>query len=569
MLIVLFSFAYIFAVSLCTGFLVNTLLKKLIPVPDSGSLGITGFVVTGLVTLSVYAEVFSIFYRIGFLCHLIMLAGAVFGAVYCRTRIKSLLSDALSSLSRDRTKTAVFAAVIIAAAFFTSRGSFHTDTGIYHAQAIRILEEVGVLRGLGNLQLHFAYNSSYLPLCALFTMSFLGIDALHTMTGFFMALFCIYASGGLWEFGRHERHGGDFSRIAILIYALTNMTGLQSPATDYGTMFMTLYILSAFICYAEEKIVLMKDSDKDIAFYGYLSVLSIFTVSMKLSAAALVLISLLPLVMLVRTKKWKELSLFLLIGFLSFLPYMVRNVIISGYLFYPVGAIDLFDVVWKIPAEYMKNDADQIKVWGRCLYDVARADDPIASWLPLWWDEKQHYEKMLIYSQFVGFILVFINLFYRFREKKIKAPVVLFYATIFLNLAMWFFTAPFIRYGLAFLLLLPLCAIGDTCDILVRKKSIAIAVLSALILINFCSWIDDYFMDSAVFAKHYLAGNYVFPLPFERGNMYEYDMDSITVYVAGPDEVNSYYSFPGSCYGDMVEKTELIGDDLKGGFKAK
>ena len=41
------------------------------------------------------------------------------------------------------------------------------------------------------------------------------------------------------------------------------------------------------------------------------------------------------------------------------------------------------------------------------------------------------------------------------------------------------------------------------------------------------------------------------------------------VYSAGLDEVNSYYVCPGTCYGDMVLRSELIGNTIKEGFKAK
>ena len=43
----------------------------------------------------------------------------------------------------------------------------HVDTGLYHAQAIRWIEEYGVVCGLGNLHSRFAYNSAAFALCAL------------------------------------------------------------------------------------------------------------------------------------------------------------------------------------------------------------------------------------------------------------------------------------------------------------------------------------------------------------------------------------------------------------------
>ena len=582
MVITILSWIYIFIISLVCGLTVNRLLSKLIPVPSYETdrhFGITGLVVTGLVTLTVYAEVFSIFYKVGAVCHLVMLALVAAGGFLYKNEVKGLLDSVLNrwkSLSVNA--KLVMLLIVLAGAFFSSNGTFHTDTGIYHAQAIRMLEEYGILKGLGNLQLHFAYNSSYLPLCALFTMSFVLPFPLHSMTGFFMVLFSCYAAIGLFEFKKHKRHGGDFARIAVLVYALTNMTGLQSPATDYSTMFMTLYVMCAWLCYAQESALEVPQERNqrnnlvrsDIAFYGYLAVLSIFTVSMKLSAALLVILAILPAAYLIKNKMYKELGLFLLIGFLSFLPYMIRNVILSGWLFYPVASIDLFNVIWKIPAEYMKVDSDQIKVWGRCLYDIKRVDEGPMSWLPIWWSEKQHYEVMLIYSQFVGALLLAITAIFKIREKKLNFAVVIFYVTIIANLVLWFFTAPFIRYGLAFLLLLPLCAFGDMLYYIVSKKSIVLALVASLVVINFCSWIDNYFMDDMVFVKHnVMAGHYLTPVDFDKGTMTTFDMDGLTVYVAGIDEVNSYYANPGSCYDFMVERTELIGDSIKEGFKPR
>ena len=75
MLLTLVSWIYIFIICLTVGYGVNRLLSKLIPVPEAGDkhFGITGYVVTGLTMLTVYAEIFSIFYKIGAVCHVLML----------------------------------------------------------------------------------------------------------------------------------------------------------------------------------------------------------------------------------------------------------------------------------------------------------------------------------------------------------------------------------------------------------------------------------------------------------------------------------------------------------------
>lgn len=581
MLIVLLSFAYMLAICLVAGIIMNKALSRFIPVVNPDRLSITGIATTGFVALSVYAEIFSIFYKVGAICHVLMLVVLAVCGYFCRKEIPLSLTRLKSIFTEKRTCGLTYALIILAAAFFTSRGKFHTDTGIYHAQAIRIIEEYGVIKGLANLQQHFGYNSAYLSFCALFTLSFILPFALHTVTGAVMALYTCYAAKGLFEWKKHESHVGDFARIAIIVYAFTEMVGLQSPATDYGTMFFVMYILCEWAAYFVESRgassgIARKLSAKetgnsseaimDIAVTGRLTLLSVFAVSMKLSAAAMVILVVFPLFLLVKEKMWKELVSYLIIGIVCIAPFLVRNVILSGWLIYPVDSIDLFKVAWKVPADYLRHDAAQIKVWGRCLYDVEKLNAPISDWLPIWWSEKAHYEEMLIYSQILGMLLLAVTFVRRLVGRSLRPGMAIFYGCIIANMILWFMTAPFIRYGLAFLLLLPLCMIGENFPVMVQKKSIALALVMGVIVINFASWIDNYFTDNMVFVKHHLTENYyLVPIPFEDSNVTAVDLDGVTVYISS-DEKNSYYYTPNSCYGGMVERTKPMGTRVKDGF---
>ena len=63
MVVTIISWLYIFLVILAIGLLTNKLLYKIIPVPDVDTLGLTGYLVTGLVSVTVYGSYFSIFYK--------------------------------------------------------------------------------------------------------------------------------------------------------------------------------------------------------------------------------------------------------------------------------------------------------------------------------------------------------------------------------------------------------------------------------------------------------------------------------------------------------------------------
>ena len=72
-----------------------------------------------------------------------MLALLAAGCYFYKDEVRPIFSRFRRILySREWLLILLFAA---AAAFYTSRGKFHTDTGIYHAQAIRLIEEYGTI----------------------------------------------------------------------------------------------------------------------------------------------------------------------------------------------------------------------------------------------------------------------------------------------------------------------------------------------------------------------------------------------------------------------------------------
>ena len=124
MIITIISWAYIFIISAVTGLVVNRLLSKLIPVPAyddrDGHFGITGLCVTGLVALTVYAEVFSIFYKVGAVCHVFMLLAVAVGAFFYRTELGKLIEMIRKQCTKAPfNAVALFILIVLAAAFFS------------------------------------------------------------------------------------------------------------------------------------------------------------------------------------------------------------------------------------------------------------------------------------------------------------------------------------------------------------------------------------------------------------------------------------------------------------------
>lgn len=254
------------------------------------------------------------------------------------------------------------------------------------------------------------------------------------------------------------------------------------------------------------------------------------------------------------------------------LPFFIRNYLISGWLLYPFDGIDLFNPVWKIPEEYLLVDAGQIKVWGRCLYDIAKIDLPVTQWFPIWWEHQFRYEQMFLGAVVLAAVLQGIVLLVKLAQKqRISFPLAALHLAIWGNLAVWFFMAPFIRYGLAFLFAVIMMAVGE-CISIRRKGFISIVTGGLLfcILVSVSPYWDQYITDAGVFVKHTLREPYyILQKDYDGGNMESREINGNRIYVSTEGEVNSYHVFPGTCYEHMLERSTLIGDEIRDGFRAK
>ncbi len=556
MVVIVLSWVYMFLI--CTLIGIGTLS----PVRNR-RFSVTLYLVTGIIGITVYAQFFSIFAKLGLWAHVVLVATALVCGYRNRSTVWQLWQTYRPVLCSW--EGFFYCCFVLLIAFFTSRGEFHTDTNIYHAAAIRIYEEYGLVKGIGNLQLHYAYNSSYLAFASIFSMKWLLGSSLHTTTGFLETVMCLYAFHGLRAFRQHKEHVADMMRIGILLYTLVNVTRSMSPATDYATMFFALFIITAWCENFFEK-------GSELTVYCLLTVAAVFAATLKFSSCLLVLIGLYPAWCLIREKRWKEIGICLFGGCVILCPFLVRNYLISGWLLYPFEGIDLFKVPWKIPLEYLVHDADQIKVWGRCLYDVEKVDMPLYEWLPVWWEHQFRYEKMFLGGVLLGTALQLLMVGMRlYRKQKIRPQMAVLHLAVWGNVLVWFLVAPFIRYGLAFLIAVVMLAVGDYLG--ERKQGLCSIVAGSLvfgILVSLSPYWDQYVTEAGVFVKQNLREPYyIEQKDYDRGSMDSCEINGNTIYFSTGEEINSYHVFPGTCYKPMLERSTLIGERIEDGFRAK
>lgn len=547
------------------------------------------FVMCGLVCVTVYAQFFSLFAGVGLLANILLLAVCIFILWRERAGFGEMFSLNFIKWRDGDKRRLCFKWILISGLFLlfaygTSRGMIHYDTGLYHAQSIRWIEEYGAVKGLGNLHGRLAYNSSSFALSALYSMAFLGGNSLHCCAGFLAFLLSVVCL----EMGNALREGrlraSTFARVMCVYYLVNIFDEMISPASDYFMVLLAFYIVIRFLDILER-------GEQMILPCGLLCVLGVFLMTVKLSGALILLLTFYPAVRLLREKRWKEIGVYLGLGMVTAVPFFIRNVLISGWLVYPFTRIDLFPVIWKIPKGLADYDAKEIQVYGRGYTDVMQFDLPVREWMPGWFRTLAGSDKLLVLAAAVSVLALFIyaiGMIFGWWKRRWEFLVV--QGTAAASFVFWLCTSPLIRYGCVWVYLTPAVVFGGIYDAVLhsdrdgeridgkerlngagqqdmQRRSVgwrrmaeqAVSVLVVLFLVY-----KGFALSRE--AVSYERGYWLLQKDYENYETCTYEVEGITFYCPVEGDRVGYEAFPSS---PTEAQIKFMGDGLAGGFVVK
>lgn len=508
------------------------------------------FIVCGLMVLTVYAELFSLVYKVGAMaCFILAVLGILLIMVLCvkgREQLGTIINMVFGK-SYMQYMLAVFC--ILATMLWTVMAPQHYDTALYHAQSVRWIEEYGVVPGLGNLHNRFAYNSAFMPLQALFSLKWLLDQSLHTVNGFVCCVLLIYALTTNRLIAGKRLQLSDFFKFAMVIYICINREFISSLSSDILAMLLTIYVLTKWSELRECQI-------EDASPYAFLCMLCIWAATVKLSTATGVLLAVYPIILFIGQRKWKKLIAHIGAGLLIAIPWLIRNVIISGYLVYPYSKLDLFSVDWKMLPSVLDYDKMEIAVWGRCIKDVSQYHQPVYEWFGGWFGEQTLFEQGLIAVGIASAVIVLYMCLCRIYRRNYADFMLC--AVPLTGLALWFFSAPLLRYGSAFLLL-PVCIVLER---VYARCATAVITLCLLILVPIFSVYIAH-VNNLGHTEVVKQEDYVSCL------VYETLWEGINIYL--PEEVDrvGYEAFPSTPHAEILNIIELRGENIQSGFRVK
>lgn len=528
----------------------------------------------GMLAATWYAEVFSLFGPVSLGANILLVIICVFICLFLRRNIIFYLKKINQLISNHRVTMIVAIILAVLFAYGTSHGLIHYDTGLYHAQAIRWIEEYGIVPGLGNLHTRLAYNSAAFPLTALYSFAFLGGRSFHVTSGYcalLLALECLGLNRNIIR--KHHEEGAKkntfnikltvsaFARFMGIYYLLMIYDEMISPASDY---YMVCVAFILFIRLLDS----LEADEFDANRVAMLTLFAAYILTVKLSGAFLVLIALIPIIYYIRSKSNIKLVACVASGAVIILPYVVRNFILSGWLLYPSTAFHFWDMDWQIPKDIAVSDYKEIQVYGRGYTDIGGYERSIAEWFGNWFGSQSIIDRLFIIAA-IGAVAYFVIkcIYYGlilFTGKKRSVDWKMLYAegVICTCFIFWLFTSPLMRYGCLFVYLTAAVIWGRCLLHLIADRKI-INVLYVFILVV---GLYKAFMFGKEFVQSFRSDTLIVQQDYDNFDVFEYEIEGVKLYAPVSGDRVGYDAFPSSPWEMDIH---LRGDDIKSGFKAE
>lgn len=311
------------------------------------------------------------------------------------------------------------------------------DSLLYHLNSVKWLADYGTVKGLANIHFPLGYNNSTFILAAIMDNSIFTNSSSHVMNSFLLIVFSFQII--LFLFKKQKNNLAYVFGLFSLLILSTFAYQINSLSTDFS--------LAVFFLLFNFYIIIFDNKDLSLP----IPILILAAASKFSSFMVLGLFSIFVLIELKRKILEKKNVLVLLFSSIFFVGFIVRNLIMSGWAFYPLQLFG-FNFPWKVPPEQIKVINDGLKAWSRLPGEhyMSSLNVGFQGWFMPWFNNSKD-NPLMLYS----FLLIPLLFVYFFTRDRIKKQLVSFGGIskvdflIFANIATLiytFITAPDLRY---------------------------------------------------------------------------------------------------------------------------
>ncbi|HVX48894.1 MAG TPA: hypothetical protein VHB48_02015 [Chitinophagaceae bacterium] len=321
----------------------------------------------------------------------------------------------------------------------------NADGAGYHYSTVLWFETYKVVPGLANVDGRLAYNSAAFIIEAAFGFTRIAGQSLYPLNGVLTILFFSWLLKKILQ-SRSTVQGIVYF---LLLYLLNRVLLVNMPSATADTL--VLICLSYSFIQVFEALL----ARQDVTYFLLPLVLLLYAVTAKLSAYPGLLLFIVVLVYLKQdTYNFRLLAGLCLMAFFIYVPWLCRNVILSGYLLYPVPFIDIFNVDWKAPKDILLLDYIYIKRLPVNFDDalVRVTPPPFPQWIWPWVQKQLHNgmrtELFILFGALLSPLSWIIAV-----VKKVNVTRVILYVwlVLYLCVVIWLINVPEYRFGIVFM----------------------------------------------------------------------------------------------------------------------
>lgn len=528
------------------------------------------YLITGIILLTVYAQIVSIFTAVTYLFAFIALAASIVILLAFHKNLWAGIREFMKEIVWY--EWILFLVFIVFVMFLTSLYPKQYDNYLYQAQMLRYYEEYGVIKGMGNISTRLGFNNSVYALMALYSFKGIYGFSLHTVNSAFCVFFGIFAIHSICRIGKTKTYVSTGLAAAVLAYVFYNAELLNCIGTDLSSNMMGLMIMLLFAREIEKR-------ERDTFTYALIALYIVYAATVKVSMGMLGILVFYPAFMMIKKKEWKRIGVFILTGLLILVPWLIRNVMISGWLIYPLPSLDLFDVKWKIPYESAVYEQILIIGWGR-LKTGRAAEMALREWLPLWFQALDLRYRLLMYLDVLIFVYEILQSVYAALKKKKEILCWgLLKITLIASLVYWLFSAPDVRFAWCYLTAFPIICIF-TSEIWrgiegISTKKIGIdSILFVCMAFFVCTYTFikadcTEVLKTSIVGRINLQAFYIYQGDFSVLPVEEYIINGDTFYWSPEGDQAGYYGFPGTTDKALLDNLGYLGENFEDGVYYK
>ena len=515
------------------------------------------YLLSGLISLTILAQIIVLFFPIGSITKLILAAILLASAAFKWKDCKNLFKNIFVEFSTWPTiSLTLFLLSWVIVLVINAGPAMMDDTESYHIQSIKWIQEYGSIPGLVNLHERFGFNSSWFSSVALFSFSSKTTGGFTVLNSVLSMWLCYWFISKHNYFRKENNFQAAFAIFIIFIASMAVWPLIRGNAATTNYDFITTAIV--LILFTETFF------SENISHSIEWIIWPVYLFTVRIINFPILALSLFAFIIFIKQKNFRATFLPIACCLLLIVPFLIRNIIIAGYPFYPATYFDLTNVDWKPDPQLTERLIEYIKYYNRVSTTYLEIDQTKAlgaGWIPAWFRYLFLFDKILLLAGLTGILFSSVNFFIQKRNynRSIITGVMIAW------LICWFTVSPDPRfvYGVLlfgiFLLAYHLISfIKDTGRI---KFS-----LSALIILMIAG-LSYYLVSKPLEQTEYR--NWVSPLQLPQPPVKETVIDGITFRI--PGLINNNWN--ARCYGTELpclykidHRLKARGKNIRSGF---